>query len=893
MKNPFQSPLVMLAFLLVIQNLTTIAARADEAKQPNVIFILADDLGWSELGCYGNTFHETPHLDRLAKQGMRFTNAYAAAPVCSPYRAALLTGQHPARIGILDYLRPNSSNALPTNQVTLPELLSRNGYQTGMVGKWHLTGYRHHDAEFEVRPADHGFAWNTGSEIKGVGNGANFWPYVFRDQGIRWLDLPENRLGDDEYLTDRLNLEAVDFVERSKDRPFFLYLSHYAPHTILNGRPDLVKKYRNKHAPGKCSRENCYICKDAGLTGDADHHWAGSHNPHLAAMLESIDQGVGMLTQKLEELGLAENTIFIFSSDNGGETNVTSNAPLRGGKSQLYEGGIRVPLVVRWPGKVPAGTVCNQPTANYDFYPTLLAAAEISPDPTQKLDGVSTLPTWKNPNLNPDRTDMFWHYPLDKPHFLGGVSAGAVRTGDWKLIEKFNEPSDSRFELYNLADDLSETKNLAGQFPERVTELSNRLTAWRSGVGANIPSPPLLVSPQNLYFGDHFSEGQVSSRWFFQKDWTAENGILRRTEHPGKNKRIFARDPVFKDSMIRFDFRFDGAVDLRLVTGSSGHYNAVIHIRPDHFFIQTAMDDRGPNFSRRHGECAFDFKPETWHTMTVEFLGDELVAHIDHKHLAYAKHPILDQERTYLAFQVDQPAAAFDNFQLFRAARSQNQETNRATLEQAVGRYPVKKSLQEQYNIQKTNAHDILYQSDEAYRALIKHHDELKENEKRLYPEVFSSTKNFRKQISELRKRLHKEDTKYKETLFATYRATRSIDDFLKAKNPSFETLPASRRPAQLERLRAEYKADPEYLKLVAAREAAQQKLESSYPQLFVSDEEINRKKQERRRALNDDPAFRKVIAETAAAWRARQDYLHAHDQLLARLQKQLEGWKD
>ena len=179
-----------LTLLLVVLNVVVSTEAAEQTRQPNIVFVLADDLGWSELGCYGNTFHETPHLDSLAKQGMRFTNAYAAAPVCSPYRAALLTGQHPARLGILDYLRPNSSNALPADKVTLPEVLSRNGYQTGMVGKWHLTGYRHHDAEFEIRPTDHGFGWNIGSEIKGVGNGANFWPYVFRDQGIRWLDLP-------------------------------------------------------------------------------------------------------------------------------------------------------------------------------------------------------------------------------------------------------------------------------------------------------------------------------------------------------------------------------------------------------------------------------------------------------------------------------------------------------------------------------------------------------------------------------------------------------------------------------------------------------------------------------------------------------------------------------
>ena len=182
-------------------------------EPPNIVFVLADDLGWAELGCYGNQFNETPHLDRLASQGMRFTQAYAAAPVCSPYRAAFLTGQYPARVGIVDYLRPNSANALSTEYTTLAEMLHSAGYQTGMIGKWHLTGYRHHDAEYEIRPTDHGFDWNIASEVKGVGNGANFWPYVFRDQSIRWLDIPEKRLGDEKFLTDRLNLEAVDFIE--------------------------------------------------------------------------------------------------------------------------------------------------------------------------------------------------------------------------------------------------------------------------------------------------------------------------------------------------------------------------------------------------------------------------------------------------------------------------------------------------------------------------------------------------------------------------------------------------------------------------------------------------------------------------------------------------------
>ena len=462
------------------------SAFAEPSARPNIVFVLADDLGWSELGCYGNRFNETPNLDRLASEGMRFTHAYAAAPVCSPYRAALLTGQTPARLGITDYLRADASNGLSKKQVTLPEMLKRNGYTTGMIGKWHLTGYKYHGAEVELRPKDHGFDWNIGSEVKAVGNGANTWPYVFRKQPVPWIDFGKNRLGKNEYLADRLSLEAVEFITRNKNRPFFLYLSHYAPHTILDGRPELVDKYRKKHPPGKSTRGNCYLCEDAGLgKGDPGNHWAGDHNPHLAAMLQSIDEGIGLISEKLKELGLAENTIFVFSSDNGGETNVTSNAPLRGGKSQLYEGGIRVPLIVRWPASIKRGVVTEVPTVNTDFYPTMLAAARIEADPSQVLDGVSTLPTWKDPKAKqPEREFIAWHYPLEKPHFLGGVSAGAMRSGHWKLIEKFESGED---ELFHLDDDPSESKNVALENPEIVASLKKKLTAWRRTVGAKTP----------------------------------------------------------------------------------------------------------------------------------------------------------------------------------------------------------------------------------------------------------------------------------------------------------------------------------------------------------------------------------------------------------------------
>ena len=463
------------ASALVLASIANFVAPAIGADRPNIVFVLADDLGWAELGCYGNKFNETPHIDRLARQGMRLTQAYAAAPVCSPYRAALLTGQYPARVGLTDYLRPGDP-PLSTDHVTIAEMLKQAGYATGIIGKWHLTGYRYHGAELELRPTDHGFDQELVCEIKGVGNGANFFPYVFRTQPISWLNVQQKRLPHNEYLVDRMNFEAVEFIERHRDRPFFLYLSHYAVHTILNGKPELVEKYRRKHPPGESTRDRCYLCEDAGLEGDTGNHWAQDHNPHLAAMLESIDHGVGMILETLERLELDDNTIVIFTSDNGGETNVTSNAPLRAGKSSLYEGGIRVPLIVRWPNVIQANTICDEPTSNVDFYPTLLECAGVQPDPRQQLDGVSILPILKDPQAKLHRNAIYWHYPLERPHFLGGRSAGAIRQGDWKLIEFFDT---NTIELYNLARDAGEQHNLANSHPDKTAELTQRLADWR------------------------------------------------------------------------------------------------------------------------------------------------------------------------------------------------------------------------------------------------------------------------------------------------------------------------------------------------------------------------------------------------------------------------------
>jgi arylsulfatase A len=425
-------------------------------EKTNIIFILADDLGWAELGCYGNKFNETPNLDKLASQGMRFTEAYAAAPVCSPYRAALMTGQYPARLGITDYLRPNDPKHLPTDYVTIAEMLGQAGYTTGIIGKWHLTGYANHGAK-EISPDLQGFDEVMVSENRGIGGGSYFHPYHFNRE-------IEKRLPGKEFLVDRCNLEAIEFIDRHKDTPFFLFLSHYAVHTRLLGKDELVTKYESKPGAGKGNN-------------------ARLNNPHLAAQLQSIDEGVGMIMEKLDELGITDNTILIFTSDNGGEDRVTSNAPLRAGKSTLYEGGIREPLIIRWPKVIKPGSLCKRPICNIDFYPTFLQITASKPHHSQKPDGVSILPLLKNPKAQLSRDTLFWHYPLEKPHFLGGRSAGAIRKGNFKLIEFFDT---SQVELYNLVDDISEQHNLAADMPEKVNELQKLLERWRTEVGTKI-----------------------------------------------------------------------------------------------------------------------------------------------------------------------------------------------------------------------------------------------------------------------------------------------------------------------------------------------------------------------------------------------------------------------
>lgn len=462
-----------LATALLATATVLLAARGTPARaadnRPNVVFILIDDFGWADLGCYGSTYHRSPNIDRLAQQGMRFTNAYAAAPVCSPTRAALLTGKYPARLRLTDWLpgridrpdqkmlRPNIRPALPLEELTLAEALKPAGYVSAHIGKWHLGGEK-------FSPPAQGFDLNVAGDHTGTPL-SYFAPFrqqnPNRQQGAGRFMPGLEEAGPGEYLTDRLTTEAERFIESNKDKPFFLYLPHYTVHIPLRAKEELIAKYQNVKPDGPQS------------------------NPVYAAMIESMDESVGRIMRKLEELGLDQNTVVVFTSDNGGlsvvegpRTPATSNAPLRAGKGFLYEGGIRVPLIVHWPARVKAGGVSDVPVSSIDFFPTLLAASGVESE--QAVDGVNLLPVLEGSGTI-GRDALYWHYP----HYSnqGRQPGGAIRKGDWKLIEFYDN---SRIELYNLAEDVGEAHDRAKEMPEKVKELHGALAAWRQSVGAQM-----------------------------------------------------------------------------------------------------------------------------------------------------------------------------------------------------------------------------------------------------------------------------------------------------------------------------------------------------------------------------------------------------------------------
>jgi arylsulfatase A-like enzyme len=442
---------------------------ADAPRSPNIVFVLADDLGWTDLGCQGSKYYETPNVDRMARAGIRFTSGYTCGPNCQPTRAALISGQYGPRTGVYTVgstARFDTSNRplipvenveqLPLDKVTLAQSLKAAGYTTGLFGKWHL------GQQGKYHPAQRGFD----EAITSMGKHFDFvtQPKVEYPQGI--------------YLADWLTDQSVRFIEKNRDRPFFLCLHHFAVHAPHEAKPDLIDRFKKK----------------PGVDGHKD--------PTYAAMIFSVDESVGRVLAKLDELKLADDTLVIFTSDNGGvggyleagikaTEGITNNAPLRGGKGMLYEGGVRVPWIAKWPGRIKPGVTCDEPITSVDLYPTLLAVAGAKHSEGYLLDGTSFTPQLfgnGDPIQGQSRSPLYWHFP----GYLGSgkdvwrtTPAGSIRAGDWKLIEFFET---GKAELYNLWDDVGEKTDLAARMPEKAKELREMLAAWRKKVNAPMPT---------------------------------------------------------------------------------------------------------------------------------------------------------------------------------------------------------------------------------------------------------------------------------------------------------------------------------------------------------------------------------------------------------------------
>jgi arylsulfatase A len=457
-----ESRTAMKHLLIVISWLALAALSQAEPRRPNIILILADDLGYADLGCYGNTFNETPHIDRLASQGIRFTHFYAG-PVCSPTRCNLQSGQDQARFGITQHIPghrrpyaklidPTVPRQMPSEVVTFAESAVSVGYRTGYFGKWHL-------GDGAYGPETQG--WQEAEEIKGN---------VLKSGG------QEHRAA--EVITDR----GLDFIRRHQDAPFLLQLAYAAVHIPLSTSPALIEKYRAKSA------------------------MAGYPSlPEYAGLLEELDTGVGRIMDAVDQAGLQGHTLILFLSDNGGLEHeqsgkvVTSNKPLRGEKGMLYEGGIRIPAIARYPGRIPAASECSVPLITMDVHPTVIALTGATTPAAQPCDGVSLLPWFDQPTAPPARDALYWHLP----HYHHSTPASAIQRQGWKLLEFFE---DGRLELYDLKHDPGESKNLAAAEPTLAADLLSALKAWRGKVGARMPTPNPDYDPERA---DQLAKGRL------------------------------------------------------------------------------------------------------------------------------------------------------------------------------------------------------------------------------------------------------------------------------------------------------------------------------------------------------------------------------------------------
>ena len=450
-------------FLLVLLLLLSApAASVQAAPRPNIIFIMADDLGWTDIGCMGTRYYETPNIDRLSRQGM-IMRSYYTCQNCAPTRAALMSGQYAPRTGVYTVgsfkrgqdknrlmVPPQNKTRLPLDRQTVANVLQQAGYVTGMFGKWHLGN------EPEYHPGERGF------DEAIVSNGRHF----------NFVTRPEVPTKDGEYLADFLSDQAVDFIERHQEETFFLYLAHFAVHTPIQAKQPLVDRFKKKPPVG------------------------GHNNPVYAAMIQSVDESVGRVMKVLDDLEIADQTLLVFASDNGGlggysvpgtdqRKGITDNTPLRGGKGTLYEGGVRVPFVARWPGKIPAASESNEPIVHVDMFPTFMELAGVR-KVEQPLDGVSILPALRDPSRALKRDAIYWHFPGYLESYIPDrvwrtTPVSTIRQGDYKLLEFFEQ---GKLELYNLREDPGEQHDLAGQQPSRVAELHQQLVDWRQETSA-------------------------------------------------------------------------------------------------------------------------------------------------------------------------------------------------------------------------------------------------------------------------------------------------------------------------------------------------------------------------------------------------------------------------
>ena len=459
--------------LIMIPAIQSCESVNKEAKKPlNIVFILSDDQGWNQVGYHGKTdFYETPNIDRIAKEGMHFTNAYSAATICSPARASIMTGKNPARLHLTDYIPgglypyapligPAMEPYLPMEEKLLPQYLQEMGYATGHFGKWHLYTDRLFDEPGRFfDPQYRGFD----DVLLNAKPEADHDPY------------------DDPHHVEAITQRSLQFLEQNKDNPFFLYVSHHVIHRPLIETPDLIDKYQNK--PGSDNPVN---------------------NPIMGAMVERMDEGIGRILEKIEELGLTENTVVIFFSDNGGLESLQSQDPLRGGKAMVFEGGIRVPFCIRWPDVIKPGSINTTPIISDDFFPTILEIVGYSPDMLER-DGRNLIPLFEGTN-ELDRDALYWHYP--HYHHQGYQPSGAIRMGDYKLIEWYEATlwgRPNQISLYNVAEDIGESKDLSRDMPQLAVKMRLKLHNWRSSVNA-----------QEMRRNPHFDPERADYRTFGQ-----------------------------------------------------------------------------------------------------------------------------------------------------------------------------------------------------------------------------------------------------------------------------------------------------------------------------------------------------------------------------------------